>query len=197
MSLRLIFGEEPQRRPKRKAPGLDGWSILELSKLPVAAWGALLRVLVNGGDSPYMSLLSAFRRLPLDKGKPGIPDPKGFRPVDIFSAVLRTLSSTQVGKIMGWLRETLDECQFAMKGGTIQVAVRAAIIVERVVSLKRPTFGVSIDFSCLFNTLCPVLAGRVAARQGLPQEDVDALIRPIVMSRGFGAFRDRSGHPSA
>ena len=89
---------------------------------------------------------------------------------------------------MPWIREVLDEDQFAMKGGTLKVAARAALYVERIVSLKKETWGFSLDFSRLFNSLCPHLSGAVACRLGLAIQDVDSLLRPIVLSRTFWRF---------
>ena len=175
---------------KRKAPGLDGWTIAELARLPTAAWAALLRLLERGGDQSYKSLLAAVRRVPLDKGKcpQGTPNPSGFRPVDVFSGVVRILSSAQISNIKGWILQSLDEGQFAMQTGTQAVAARAALCVDKIVSLKKPLFGCSLDFSRLFNTLCPHLAAKTASRLGLKEEDAQAIVRPITQAKHCWRF---------
>ena len=136
---------------KRRAPGLDGWTISELSYLPTAAWAALIRLLHKGADSAFKSLLAVVRRVPLDKGKTpgGVPGPEGYRPVDVFSGVIRIVSSTQIALVKAWLLQSLDEGQFAMQSGTQAVASRAALYVDRMVSLKMPLLGCSLDFSSL------------------------------------------------
>ena len=80
-----------KKAQKRRAPGLDGWTMAELAKLPARAWGALLRVLSFGEDAPFSSMLGTVRRVALDKGTGGEVTPA----VDIYSGVVRIASSAK------------------------------------------------------------------------------------------------------
>ena len=169
---------------KRKATGLDGWSVGEIAALPRQAWNDLI-MLLSHEEGAYDTLMTAYRRVPLLKGSPQRPTPADYRPVDIFSTITRVWSTAQARQLRPWLLRMLHEEQHAMRRGTICVAARTAIAIEGVVHMKKPTFGFVLDFAKLFNTICPSLASKVLQRFGLCEEDTRAIILPILKSRGY------------
>ena len=170
---------------KRRCPGPDGWSALELSKLPKRAWLSLSRIFERDLATPMRTLLRTFRRVPLEKGERDEPGPGDYRPVDVFSSLIRIYSSAQMAQIKAWLNTVLHEKQFGMKGGTIMVAAKTAIAVERAVQMKKETWGFSLDFSKLFNMLSPSLACLSAQALGLTEEDARRMVEPIQQARGY------------
>ena len=134
------------------------------SSSPLAPGGDLLMVLKKEGVSS--SLLNLFRRVPLEKEVSDIPRVHQYRPIDIFSVIIRLHSSTLVAKLRGWLHSILFHTQYAMLGGAGRAVATCNMYAEATVMKLRPIFAVSLDYQKLFNSVSPMVAMRVAMYLG-------------------------------
>ena len=142
-------------------------------------------VLRRDSAAPFQTMLGAYKRIMLEKGDHDLPSPESFRPVDVYSCITRLISSSQVAQLKQWIHMSLHDFQFGMKGGTLKVAAKTALAVDGIAQAKMPFWGFSLDFSKLFNSLCPDIAARIANRMGLHWDDALSIVTPIQQSKGF------------
>ena len=151
----------------------------ELQALPKNAWDSLLGILRNPLIDPSRSMLALCKRVPLEKTVEGIPRPWEVRPVDIFSIILRCISSVQMDQLKEWRAKILHKGRAAMRGGTLEAIARITYMTEACTYGLRPVFALSLDFSRLFNSICP----RVAHVAGMSEENVRTLLAPILSAK--------------
>ena len=101
------------RKMKKTCPGPDGWNRQELRALPPQAWNDLLATLWWHPEHLSSSILGLFKRVPLRKDPLLPPDPANFRPIDVFSLIVRLLTSCQVAVLRPWLTKVLHRSQYA------------------------------------------------------------------------------------
>ena len=148
---------------KGTAPGLDAWSMGELRALPIPCLDALLHVWHQKPFALGRSLAGLVKRIPLHKesgSNDEVPDAKSFRPIDIYSTLVRAISSAQTKSIHWWKTQVLHAGQYASSGGTLGALARINHWVESARAKTTQVWALSIDFSRLFNTICPHLAAK-------------------------------------
>ena len=103
---------------KPTSPGPDGWTRDELATLPIEALAEFLRLFKVDSESILTHTpLGQFRRVPLEKKKFEIPQPEGIRPIDVYSALLRSVSSAYVSCLRPWLSDIAHPAQYALSKG--------------------------------------------------------------------------------
>ena len=177
----------------KSSPGLDAWTSQQVEALPIACWNLLAEV-ICGDWCSNRSLLGWFRRIPISKVSDEPPLPSQVRPIDIFSQVVRIVSSAQVQVLKGWMRQVLSPSQHATIGGISQAVGRLAFATEACASGFRPTFAVAVDFQKMFNTLSPRVAHFVSRALGLADSSATALFSPLFHT--CGVWRLPFHHPS-
>ena len=106
-------------RMKKTAAGPDGWTRQELRALPDQAWVDLIYILSSRPQSFSDTCLALYKRVPVLKNLSSPPSPDNFRPIDVFSLVLRLITSAQVAAIRPWLSKVLRRSQFASDRGAV------------------------------------------------------------------------------
>ena len=169
------------KRAKNSAPGPDGWSRKELVTLPIGAWRDFLHVLSR--DTGTASLLYLYRRLPLEKRASSIPRVDQFRPIDVYSYMLRLHSSATVAKIRGWFAKCLasNTICYVWAGKAVAICNSYA---EATLHRTCPVYAVSLDYQKLFNSISPSVAAHVARLMGMSEELITSLVRPLLHSLG-------------
>ena len=126
-----------------------------------------------------------FRRVLLVKIKSGIPDASQIRPLDIYSVILRIMSSAYHKILRLWILDVTLPCQFAVRGGIVKALASLGGFAEQVLARRMQVWAIAIDFQKLYNTLAPTIAAQVAQHMGMSAELSNALVGPIVASKGF------------
>ena len=170
---------------KKSAQGPDGWTHKELQKLPLAAWSNLVNLLVDPSPALVSSSLGLFKRVPIAKVELDIPTPDQIRPIDVYSVLLRTLTSSLVKQMRPWLCEVLHHTQYAASGGAHKAMQRLNMYAERVMRRQEGIFALTIDFTKLYNMLCPDIAKRIASIMGLSDQSMPMLVEPLKKTRGM------------
>ena len=165
------------RRMKSSAPEYDGWSVKELQALPSQAWESLLCLL----KSPQLGLSRSF--LSLCEVSNAVPKASDIRPVDIFSVILRGLASVQMDLPYTWRCTVLHKDQCAMRHGTIQPIAKITYMTEAIAYGVRPVYPLRLGSSRLFNSVCPIVSGRIAELAGLASRDVAVILAPLLTAR--------------
>ena len=166
-------------------PGPDGWSITELRALPMHALESLVEVVNSPSWNPSATLLSVFKRVPIEKTK-GIPLVSEIRPIDIFSCLTRAISKAHTQDLTRWKSKVTHSSQHATHGGAIPAIARLSLYTELVLrKADLSIWALSIDCSKLYNMISPVVAAKIATMMGLQAESAQKLIHPIVTSRGY------------
>ena len=153
------------RLARDSSPGPDGWSREELKMLPEQAWCDLLRVL-GTFDKIGATTVGLFRRVPISKVE-GVPAPSEVRPIDVFSMVLRVISSAVTRGIRPWVVQVTHPSQLSSQGGVQLAAATMTVFAETAIRGDAPVWGLSLDFKKLFNCLSVSLAARTARFMGL------------------------------
>ena len=170
------------RTMRKSAPGRDAWTKEELVALPEHAWADFLEVWLSGTLSA--TSLMWHKRVPIEKSSGDGPRASDFRPVDVFSKVIRVLSAAQVSALKSWTRQVLLPTQFASFGGVEKAVATLNLHVEMILHKVMPVWGISIDFAKLFNTISPEVVERIAILLGLQPESAADALRPIYESVG-------------
>ena len=186
---------EQVKSMKKTSPGPDGWSKAELVLLPIEAWQDLLQVWENKDVS--QSSLLWFRRVPLEKKSKSEPTADMYRPMYVFSMLLRTITSAHVRNLKGWMMEILMPTQYASRGGVAQAVDSLNVYAEAVIHGAETLWGVSVDFTKLFNSICPRVAIEAAKLLGLADEDAAELIKPFSWGCGFWRLPNNAAAPPA
>ena len=120
----------------------------------------------------------------MEKGEGLLPAPSELRPIDIFPIIVRIMSSACVNAGKPWTLKVLHPDQCASSGGTPKALQGLNLHTETCLHDFEPRFGVSLDFTKLFNTLCPDLVMNTAALMGLNESMIRAMFLPIKHSQG-------------
>ena len=131
------------------------------------------------GASAQKTLTWVYRRVMLEKTKDRDPTAVDFRPIDIYSTLLRTYTSAQANLLAQWKKDITHPTQYASHGGTLPALSRLALIADRGLRKQGPVFGLSIDFCKLYNTIAPMVAIQAAIHAGLHQETARELLVPL------------------
>ena len=102
------------KKLKPSSPGPDSWTRQELASLPLPAWKDLLTVLEM--PAAYQTLVGVFRRVPIAKKREVEPVPASFRPIDVYSLLIRLYATATYTLLKPWLHEVLHEAQLAPRG---------------------------------------------------------------------------------
>ena len=169
---------------KKSAPGCDGWGANELCHLPQIAWDCLIHIVEHSPDLTK-SLLCFQKRIPIEKGSPEVPQASDIRPIDICSMVLRIYAAAQMGSLRSWIRLSTHPSQFATHQGAQVALAHVNLVAERVLFRTTCTWAVSLDFSRLFNRLCPVLLEDTLVYLGMSRLDARLIVNPIQKSKAI------------
>ena len=101
---------------RKTTAGPDVWTIAEIKALPLPAWKSLLDVLSEGWGKFEGSPLLTYKTVPLEKGCVSTPLPSGIRPIDVYSTILRAVSSMHVASLYTWKKEMIHSGQYAAWG---------------------------------------------------------------------------------
>ena len=180
------------KRARKSTPGLDAWTHAELASLPLAAWCYLLEICQHNPVSLFFSVTSVYRRVPVPKGSQGMCEPGDIRPIDIFSVILRVIASATTGMLRYWTTSVLHPGQLASRGGVLMACAKIAWLSEVSLLGLCTLWGVSVDFSKMFNMLSADVAVQAGMYMGLSQELARTLVFPIIQATGvwslpFGA----------
>ena len=172
---------------KKGAPGVDGWGVDELRRLPWQAWQAFLDILAEmrrkGEHVSETNLMLVRRRSPLEKSTEGaVAGPEGIRPIDVFSTCMRLYSTYMCRALRGWLKEITHKTQLAVHGGALKAVSIFATWVERLQMGMVPTYALTLDMTKMFNMLCAKTCGELAVCAGMTRDTMLALIWPLTES---------------
>ena len=185
-----------QAKSQRKsAPGPDGWVHKELALLPLEAWTHLLKLWRGAGVEG--SSLFWFRRVPLEKKSDVEPRASAYRPIDVYSQILRAVTSAHVRAMRGWAREVLMPTQYASQGGVCMAVDALNVYAEAVLHGAATLWGVSVDFAKLFNSICPRVAVEAAKILGVGDDDAKELMLPFDNGCGFWRLPNNTTAPPA
>ena len=165
------------------SPGLDGWSVHELKALPRQAWEHLVSLWKHAFPGFRHTFFALVKRIPIAKVADSVPTPDQIRPIDVYSLIVRVMSSATVDGIRGWLRSVLHPNQHATMGGTLIATGKLNRCAEGILAGLTSKWCVSVDFVKLFNAIDVSVAARVARFMGLSQATVDTLVAPLLHSK--------------
>ena len=166
------------KNAKDSTMGLDAWTVKEVKLLPLQAWDALLKVLRFEPEAMRRELVSLVKRVPIEKHE-GLCSVEEVRPIDLFSVILRVVSSAAYAVARPWTCTVLHPSQYATQGGAIVAASRIALRTELTLLSKIPTCAVTSDFAKMFNSISVDVAEAVAGYMGLGRGILDMLTLPI------------------
>ena len=173
------------RAMKPTAPGPDRWTRDELATLPMEALAEFLVLWKQGGDAMLThTLLGQFRRVPLEKKKLEIPEPDTIRPIDVYSALLRSVSSAYVSCLRPWLSDIAHPAQYALSKGAQKAVSTMNRHAECVLSGVGEVWAVSIDMTKMFNMLSMTIALKAAHFMGLDQGCCEQLRKITACCKG-------------
>ena len=155
---------------KKSTHGPDGWSVQEVKRLPVDAWTSFWRMYMGSWRYVNPPLLSLKRRTPLEKNANPAPTPKQVRPMDVFSILLRLVSSVACANLRTWTRAITHVSQTATHGGITRALASLAVWTESVILQSAPVFAISVDLSLMFNMLSVQVSEGLAMAAGLSQQ---------------------------
>ena len=115
---------------KKSSPGPDGWARHELALLPKQAWKELLDLLPTLPQALERTFLDTYRRVPMDKEKHPIPLAQDFRPIDVYSMLIRLLAATRIAALRWWINQVRHPSQYATQGGIIKAASKLGALTE-------------------------------------------------------------------
>ena len=98
---------------------LDAWWVEEDRMLPTQAWASLLAILDHNQWALPPTTLSLYKQVLLEKKDASIPHPRDYRPIDLFSVILRIATSCQMQSMKQWLRDVTHKCQRSTHGGIL------------------------------------------------------------------------------
>ena len=103
-------------RLKQTSPGLDGWGVNEVKLLPRESWRQLLDLPKIDLNCLKSSSSVLFRRVPILKTSES-PGQESFRPIDVYSVIVRYIFTSVCSLIQEWLAYVVHPSQFASIGG--------------------------------------------------------------------------------
>ena len=170
---------------KRKvsAAGPDGWTRKELRPLPEQAFSQVIGILTSM-DAWARSMLAIFKRVPILKNPCLPPSPDNFRPIDVFSHLLRALTSAQVASLRPWLVKVLHRSQYASDRGAVAAVADLSVEAESVLHGTREVWAFTADFSKPYNTLSIHVRLKIAELMGLSLSAVPLLYSPLMCAKG-------------
>ena len=121
---------------------------------------------------------------PLEKMTSDVPRVDQYRPIDVFSFLVRLHSSALTAKLRGWLRNVLHPTQYASCGGAGKAVAECNMFAEAALHGTRPVYAISLDFQKLFNSVSPTVASHVAMFLGMSESLARAMTRPLLHSLG-------------
>ena len=154
------------RRMRKTASGPDGWTRQEPRALPDQAWIDLIYLLTTRPQSFSDTCLALYKRVPILKNLSLPPSPDNFRPIDVFSLVLRLITSAQVAAIRPWLSKVLHRSKFASDRGAVSASAELHVIAESVLHGGAEVWAFTADFAKLYNTLSCSVAHAIAGFAG-------------------------------
>ena len=175
------------KKASKSSPGPDGWSRKELASLPLIAWEHFMVLWNKMGQGIKRSSLFWFRRVPIEKGAEPIPSPSMFRPIDVYSTILRGVATVQVNSMRAWLGSVLFGTQYASRFGVLEAVGSLNTYAEAAYHGVASLWAISIDYKKLFNTISYVVAIEAARVMGLKLED--ALQIQVPSEAGVGLWR--------
>ena len=169
------------RSMKKSSPGLDAWTTSEVKHLPRIAWDQFLHIFNNRPHELESELTTLVKRVPLEK-KEGLCTPRDVRPIDLFSVLLRLVSSATYNLIRPWMQRVLHPNQHATTSGALQAAAKIAWRTEQSWANLQPTYAIACDFTKMFNMLSMKVASQAAEVMGLSHTLADTLTKPLRIS---------------
>ena len=169
------------RSMKNSSPGLDAWTTSEVKHLPRQAWEQFLHIFVNRPHELESELTTLVKRVPVEK-KEGLCAAKDIRPIDLFSMLLRLVSSATYNLIRPWMQRVLHPNQHATTQGALHAAAKIAWRTEQSWANLQPTYAIACDFTKMFNKLSMKVATQAAEAMGLSHTLADILTRPLRIS---------------
>ena len=169
------------KRAKESAPGLDAWTLKEARALPVTAWQALLHIIKDRPEQLKKELLTLVKRVPLEKHE-GLCKALEIRPIDLFSVILRIVSSAAYTAAKPWAHVVLHPNQYATHGGIVYALAKVAVATESALVGSRYVVAVASDFSKMFNMMSTQVAELAAGYMGLSPELLHFLVEPLRLS---------------
>ena len=166
------------KHAKQSASGFDSWSIDEIKALPSAAWDLLRRIFVNCYDSMEKELVTLVKRVVLEKHD-GLCSETEVRPIDIYSLLMRVISSATYRLARPWACQVLYPNQYATQGGALKAVAKLAWHTELSQCGLSNVYSVASDFSKMFNMMSVDLASASARYMGLSEQLVSLLAKPI------------------
>ena len=125
--------------------------------------------------------MSLVKRVPIDKHD-GLCSPKEVHPIDLFSVILRVVSSATYVLARPWACAVLHPSQFATQGGAIVAASKIALRTELTLLRAIPTCAVVSDFAKMFNSMSVEVATESARYMGLGERMCEMLALPLKVS---------------
>ena len=132
-------------------------------------------------DQLRKHLVTLVKRVPLEKHE-GICDAKDVRPIDLFSALMRVLSSAAYNLAKPWACAVLHPNQCATQGGIIRALSRVALQTECALTNSKSILAVASDFSKMFNMMATSVSSAVAQFMGLSGDVLSFLTKPLDLS---------------
>ena len=86
--------------------------------------------------------------------------------------------------IRPWTLQVLHDTQYASQGGVPRALTKLNLLTEGCYHGISASFGVALDFTKLFDCLCPDVVMQTASLMGLSEQTVNMLFLPIKLSRG-------------
>ena len=163
---------------KNSAPGLDAWTVKELKILPETALSSLFAILTQRFHLVEASITATVKRVPLEKVV-GANCPDQFRPIDLFSTLLRVFSSAVFSVVRPWALEVLHKDQCASRGGTFVGCSRVALMTELAQGGYKDIYAVTVDFAKMFNMLSWEVAAEACRVMGLCPTLIELLVKPL------------------
>ena len=165
--------------------GCDGWSVAELKALPLGAWESFVALYLTSWPWNPPEQLILKRRTPIEKVNVGVPTAKQVRPIDVFSSLLRVVSSYICAMLRMWLRQLTHPTQTATHGGVLHAVMQMAYWTEVVLNSVTPVYAFSLDLSMMFNMLSTNVSGLIAKAAGLDEDTIRSLTWPLRCSKSI------------
>ena len=167
---------------KKSSPGPDGWGLGELRSCRHMRGNRYL-IALKRMDMPLRGISTLFRRIPVEKRDLDCPQASDVRPIDVFSHLIRAVSSSLVASLASWKRKVTHLAQYVSHHGTLAACANIGLVCEAVLHRHTKYWCVSIDFNKLFNVVSSQIAGMFAGYMGLSKKTVKALTGPLLSSR--------------
>ena len=108
------------------SPGVDGWTHRELSLLPVEAWHDLMMTCSRNPEMLFLEIDWRLQEGSISKTSDRPPSADEVRPIDVFSAVLRSHATTVVNLVRPWTLQVSHKAQHVLVGGVLHACSNLA-----------------------------------------------------------------------